>query len=47
MLKYHTAYCQDESVIYKKIIDEYPLKYRQPSIKNSFVTLIVREVPFT
>ena len=40
-----TAYCQDESVIYKKIIDEYPLKYKQPSTKKSFVTLIVLEVP--
>lgn len=39
------SYCQDECIIFKKVIDEYVLKYRQPGIKYSSTTLIVLETP--
>ncbi len=40
------VYSQTENKIYKRIIDDYVLKNRQPNIKYSSTTLIVLEVPF-
>ncbi|MGD2033805.1 MAG: hypothetical protein PVF73_02040 [Bacteroidales bacterium] len=39
------AFSQSENVIYKKVIDEYVLKNRQPNSNYSSITLIVLEKP--
>ena len=40
-----STYSQAESVIFKRVIDDYVLKYRQPNIKYSSTTLIILEKP--
>ena len=40
-----SANSQVESIIFKQVIDNYILKYRQPGIKNTSTTLIILETP--
>ena len=40
-----SAHNQAENIIFKQVIDDYVLKYRQPNIKHSSTTLIILETP--
>ena len=40
-----STYCQDEIIIYKKIINEYTLKNKQKNLKETSITLIIIEMP--
>ncbi len=40
-----TAYAQNETAIYKKVVEDYILKYKQPNTGSASVTFIVLDAP--